>query len=100
MADKDVPAILRALARSDALRGARIITAEVSHRSLPAADLAAAWRRASTGGQALDVPDVADAFERAAGASRSADGPLLVAGSLYLVGAVRAMLMPDAIPGG
>jgi dihydrofolate synthase/folylpolyglutamate synthase len=100
MADKDVPAILRALAGSEALRRARIITAEVSRRSLPAAELAAAWRRASGGGEAIDAADVAAAFARAAEASRSADGPLVVAGSLYLVGAVRAMLLPDAIPGG
>ena len=116
MADKDVAGVVGALAGSTVLAGARVIATTVGGaRALPAADLAAVWTRVA-------VPrDVADALLPArprAGSSTSArrtvtaepdlvaaldrilagpPGPLVVAGSLYLVGAVRARLVDDPL---
>ncbi|MEO5941082.1 MAG: bifunctional folylpolyglutamate synthase/dihydrofolate synthase, partial [Candidatus Limnocylindrales bacterium] len=68
-------------------------------RALPAAELAAAWERA--GGAAPGArrsvtaePDVAAALDRILAGP---PGPLVVAGSLYLVGAVRARLVDDPL---
>ena len=97
MADKDVTSMVGQLASAAALRGARIITTRIDAlRALPAADLATAWRGASgTGaGHELVVREtVESAFEDALASVRSSDGPLLVAGSLYLVGAFRGRLV-------
>ncbi len=102
MGDKDVGAVVAAMAGSDALAGATIVcTALDLRRALPAADLAAAWR-AVLPGPGADVRVVADleaALDAALGLGR---GPVVVAGSLYLVGAVRARLVedPDLAPDG
>jgi folylpolyglutamate synthase/dihydropteroate synthase len=58
---------------------------------MPPADLADAWR-AVAGGRPETAPDPAAAIETALAAG---DGPVVVAGSLYLVGAVRALLVDD-----
>jgi dihydrofolate synthase/folylpolyglutamate synthase len=92
MADKDVPGLLRALAGSAGLSAARVIaTAVTTGRAMPPADLADAWR-AVAGGRPETAPDPAAAIETALAAG---DGPVVVAGSLYLVGAVRALLVDD-----
>jgi dihydrofolate synthase/folylpolyglutamate synthase len=52
-----------------------------------------AWRRVSSGGRVLD--EVERALELAAGMRRRPEQPVLVAGSLYLVGAVRGMLLGE-----
>ena len=95
MADKDVAGVVRALADSDALRDARIIcTALDLPRALPADALAAAWS-ADRGDRIVRVePDLATALGRVLD---SAPGPIVVAGSLYLVGAVRARLVDDPL---
>jgi len=101
MADKDVAGIIGPLAAADALRGARIITTRCdAPRAVPAADLVTAWRslanaRASHELVAWETVDAA--LEAALAAVRADGGPLLVAGSLYLVGAVRGRLIsaPD-----
>ncbi len=104
MADKDVPSVLAAL-DATALRGARIITTQVDlPRALPAAALAAAWLAAhpriqGSGpgirmGTVTAIPDADAALDAAlAGAA----GPVVVAGSLYLVGRARARLVSDPL---
>lgn len=97
MADKDVARIVGTLAASEALRGARIITTRIdAPRALPAADLAAAWRAAAdvrAGHEVVARETVEAALHEALASVRRDGGPLLVAGSLYLVGAVRGQLV-------
>ena len=93
MGDKDVPGTVAAIARSSALAGATVIcTAVDAPRALPAAELAAAWRVGLPDGDVRVAPDPASALELALATGH---GPIVVAGSLYLVGAVRAMLVDD-----
>ena len=97
MADKDVAGIVGRLASADALRGARIITTRIdAQRAMPAADLAAAWRAAAdvrAGHELVARQTIEAALDDAIAAVRSDGGPLLVVGSLYLVGAVRGRLV-------
>lgn len=105
MADKDVAGLLAPLTAAAALRGARIIaTTAPGGRALPADELAEAWRRVtatvspgtSAGGVEVQiVASLDEALERGTGAAREEEGPLIVAGSLYLVGAVRGALVHD-----
>jgi dihydrofolate synthase / folylpolyglutamate synthase len=94
MADKAVERMVGRLALTPALREARIVTTAVSGlRALPAEALAALWR--DLAGPTAEVRAIAsseDAFHAAVDLARSAGGPLIVAGSLYLVGAVRGWL--------
>lgn len=100
MADKDVGGIVDTLAASPALRGAAVIATTLPDlpRALPAADLAAAWRSSAPPSTALGhveaVDDPLRALERAAELAGDA-GCTVVAGSLYLVGLVRAHLIDD-----
>ena len=95
MADKDVAGILRALATSPVVSAATVIcTALDVPRALPAADLAAAWRAAVPGARVLVEPDPGAALDLALA---TGDGPVVVAGSLYLVGAARARLVDDPL---
>lgn len=95
MADKDVAGIIGALATSRALIGATIVctTLEVA-RALPAEELAARWRVGLPGGRIVAEPDHAAALDRALAGPAPA-GPVVVAGSLYLVGAARGQLVVD-----
>ena len=90
MADKAVDRMLDRLVAAPALRDAQVVTTAVSGpRAMPAEALAATWRR--LGGPGMDVraiPAASEAFDEAEALARSAGGPLIVAGSLYLVGAV------------
>jgi dihydrofolate synthase / folylpolyglutamate synthase len=94
MADKDVAAISQALASSPALGDARVIaTAVDSGRALPAGRLGAIWKNhMGHRGTVESEPDLEAALARALGGE---PGPLIVAGSLYLVGAVRERLVDD-----
>jgi len=95
MADKDVAGIVRALAAATSVRGATVICTRVDlPRALEPAALAAAWSAGSAGGRVLVEPDPAAALARAV---REPGGPIVVAGSLYLVGAVRALLVDDPL---
>ena len=106
LADKQLDRIVEALAPSSALRAALVIATTVpdTPRALPADEIAAAWRRAShAGGPAAGmevetVHSADDALARALELGRARGGPVVVAGSLYLVGHVRGKLMPDARP--
>ena len=94
MGDKDVTGILAPLAATAALAGARMIATQVAGaRALPAVHLAASWHAAAPGGpQPIAEPEPGAALERALA---FAEGPVVVAGSLYLVGEVRARLVDD-----
>ena len=93
MADKDVDGIIRALLASAALRDARVVCTSVGvPRAMPASDLATRWRSIAPelaiqaiepSGRALDT------------AINDAPGPVVVAGSLYLVGDARGRLVDD-----
>jgi dihydrofolate synthase/folylpolyglutamate synthase len=93
MSDKDVAGTARGLASAFALRGARIIATRVdTARGLPAPSLASAWRRSLPNGQVAAIPTVERALDTAI---REAHGPVLVAGSLYLVGEARRRWLHD-----
>ena len=95
MADKDVDGVIAGLAASSALRGARVLATTLdAPRALPAADLAARWRAAVPSLSVTDEPDAATAVDRAIA---EGDGPIVIAGSLYLVGLARAMLVDDPL---
>jgi dihydrofolate synthase/folylpolyglutamate synthase len=112
MADKDVAAAIRAVAASPALEGATVIATAVDlPRAMPATELAAEWREAASAmGRRVDVRAVADvdaAVDAAigedvvsrvpGGGGAGGRGPVVVAGSLYLVGAARARLVHDPL---
>ena len=93
MADKDVDGLIAALGTSRALAGARIIaTAVPGARALAPEALAARWHAAVPDAEVQVAPDPAAALDRAVA---TAEGPVVVAGSLYLVGAARARLVDD-----
>lgn len=81
MRGKDVTGVLRALA---SLEPSFVFTAVVDPNAHDPAELLAAWER--LGGRGRVEPDPARAV-RTAGAD-----PVVVAGSLYLVGAIRGMI--------
>ena len=94
MADKDVDGVIRALAGSAALADATVITTSLgSARAMHADDLAARWRDEDAGAARTIIaePDPIAALELAA----RGPGPVVVAGSLYLVGAARGHLVDD-----
>ena len=93
MADKDVAGVLAALAGSPVARSARVVCTQVDlPRALPAARLARGWAAVAPGSQPEVVTPAEAALDRALA---EADGPVVVAGSLYLVGAARARLVND-----
>lgn len=90
MADKSVAEVCGALAASPTLRTAQVICTSVGDvRSLAPEHLAANVRNAGLGAQVEIAATVGEALISAA----QRQGPIIVAGSLYLVGAVRAELM-------
>jgi dihydrofolate synthase/folylpolyglutamate synthase len=103
MEDKDVPAVLRGLAPlagAGPEEGTRIITTRVvdSPRAMSPRRLAEEWREAAMAAgmgapDAIPRPDPPSALQEALGGGQG--GPILVAGSLYLVGAMRALLVDD-----
>ena len=97
MADKDVDGVIDALATSGAIRDATLIATSVDAvRALPADDLAARWRARVPALGAVEVrTDPIEAVDAALARAAAAGGPTVVAGSLYLVGAVRAHLVDD-----
>lgn len=95
MGDKDVDGIVAALGGSSALRDARIVATQVAgDRALPAEVLAAHWRDARPGAIITAVSDVGAALD---GAVSAAPGPVVVAGSLYLVGEARRRWVDDPL---
>ena len=93
MADKDVDGLIGGLTRSPELATARVVATTLdAPRALPAEALAARWRSLAADASVAAVPDALDALDRALD---GAEGPVGVAGSLYLVGAVRGRLVDD-----
>ena len=95
MGDKDVEGVLGALAAAPSLAGAAVIATQVEGpRALPAASLAARWSAVAgpRSGPVTALPEPAGAVARAVA---QAAGPIVVAGSLYLVGAARALVVDD-----
>ncbi len=96
MADKDVAGTIAEIARSEAVRGATVVcTAPALPRALAPDALAAAWSRAGVPGLAVRTapsPEAALDDVLALG-----DGPVVVAGSLHLVGVVRSRLVDDPL---
>jgi dihydrofolate synthase/folylpolyglutamate synthase len=91
MADKDVDGVIVALSGAAALRGARIIaTRPEVPRAMAPELLAARWTTLASGAEPVADPRAALDVALA-----EAPGPIVVAGSLYLVGAIRAMLVDD-----
>jgi dihydrofolate synthase/folylpolyglutamate synthase len=99
MRDKDVAGMVAALGRSEALIDARIICTRLAYpRAMPAEQLAGAWARVGGRWTIIVEPDPPSALERALeGEGRWAGGPVVVAGSLYMVGEVRARLVDDPL---
>jgi dihydrofolate synthase / folylpolyglutamate synthase len=108
MADKDVAGIVAALARSASLGAGQVIAPQIDlPRALPAEDLAALWTDAAGSWAASPAGSAAGSGSgptvrviRPPGAAlelalAEAPGPIVVAGSLYLVGEVRALLVDD-----
>lgn len=105
MADKDVSGMVGAMMGPVTSSDALVLTTTVpgTPRALGAADLAACWSDAlAAAGQAngsrstrapVAIPDVDEALARAIAEARSGEGPIIVFGSLGLVGHVRGRLM-------
>ncbi len=90
MRGKRVSAVLRALAP---LRPRLIFTAVSDPHAHRPHDLLARWKRIGRGGEAVTEP--ADALRRAAELREAPGDPVIVAGSLYLVGALRGLLLGE-----
>jgi dihydrofolate synthase/folylpolyglutamate synthase len=96
MADKDVAGVVDALAAARSLGGATVICTSLDvPRALPSNDLAALWRAGLPGATVVVEPDPEAALDRAMASQPDAAGPVVVAGSLYLVGAARGRLVDD-----
>lgn len=95
MGDKDVEGVLGALAAARSLAGAHVVATQVEGpRALPAADLAARWE-AVAGPRSGRMAVMTEPAAAVASAVATAEGPVVVAGSLYLVGAARALVVDD-----
>jgi dihydrofolate synthase/folylpolyglutamate synthase len=94
MGDKDVDGMIEALGAAGAMRDARVIcTRPEGGRALDPATLAERWRTLAPVVASVSVrPGAGEAIDEAIA---SAPGPIVVAGSLYLVGDVRGRLLPD-----
>ncbi len=90
MRGKRVSAVLRALAP---LRPRPIFTAVSDPHAHRPGELLARWKRIGRGGEALTEPS--DALRRAAELREAPGDPVIVAGSLYLVGALRGLLLGE-----
>ena len=95
MADKDVAGTVTAMSSATALAGAHVIATQVAGpRSMSAQALAAVWARDDPRLRVTAEPDVDRAMDAALAEAR---GPIVVAGSLYLVGHVRARVVDDPV---
>jgi folylpolyglutamate synthase/dihydropteroate synthase len=82
-----------ALAAAQMLQSARVVATQLDvPRALPAAELAARWQALARSTVVTVVEDPSTAL---ATAIANADGPVVVAGSLYLVGLARGLLVDD-----
>ena len=103
MMDKDVDGVVTALARSASMAGVTVVCTSLDlPRAMPAGALAGRWARGldavtvPIGGRRARVLEEAEpiaALKRALAGPGT--GPIVVAGSLYLVGAIRSHLIDD-----
>ncbi len=93
MRDKDVAGMVGQLASASLFRGGHLVVTQVTPRGMAAADLAAAWQAARPGSAISLAGGAEEALEMGIRHAAGAGGPLVVAGSLYLVGAVRGLLV-------
>ncbi len=94
MRGKRVSAVLRALAP---LEPRPVFTRVAEGGALPPQELSRRWQRiAGAPGRSASSPGAA--METAAGLRATPSQPIVVAGSLYLVGAVRGMLAGEELP--
>lgn len=99
MRDHDADAVVAAVARARSVGGSVapitvVCTALDLPRALAADRLAAIWRDAVPGATVITAPDPDAALDRALA---DAPGPVVAAGSLYLVGALRGRLIDDPL---
>jgi dihydrofolate synthase/folylpolyglutamate synthase len=96
MADKDVAGIVGALRMTRSLADARVIATSVGGgRALTPEALSAIWTSDGPPGATVETaPDPDVALDRALDEGA---GPIVAAGSLYLVGAVRGRLVDDPL---
>jgi dihydrofolate synthase/folylpolyglutamate synthase len=99
MRDHDAEQVVAAVARARVVHEhgrtvSVICTALDLPRARPAAELAGIWRRQLPEATVSVEPDAERALERALATT---DGPVVVAGSLYLVGAIRRRLVDDPL---
>ena len=93
MADKDVDGVIAALVTAAALEGATVVCTSLDlARAMSATELATHWRAQPRAPRDVRVePDPSAALAVALAGS----GPVVVAGSLYLVGMARGQLVDD-----
>jgi dihydrofolate synthase / folylpolyglutamate synthase len=99
MRDHDAETVIAAVAGARAVAGSAlpvtvVCTALALPRALPADRVAAIWRQAVPGATVHVAPDPDAALDRALAI---APGAVIVAGSLYLVGAARRRLVDDPV---
>jgi dihydrofolate synthase/folylpolyglutamate synthase len=95
MGDKDVDGILRGLLTAAALSDLRVIATQVAgERALPAVELPRLWRAVRPDIEVTVLVDAGAALDRAIA---TAAGPVVVAGSLYLVGEARRRWVDDPL---
>jgi dihydrofolate synthase/folylpolyglutamate synthase len=94
--DKEIERMVGALRDSPLVRDARILAVTVpgTDRAVPAEDVATAWRSAGSDVEPMSDPN--EAFGIGLERARTDGGPIVVCGSLYLVGAVRGTLFGDS----
>ncbi|MCI0344369.1 MAG: hypothetical protein L0221_02845, partial [Chloroflexi bacterium] len=99
MSDKDVDGIAEAVLGSTATSGASVVCTSLDlPRAMGSEALAARWAAAaSRRGSRASVGAVEDPDAALDLALESSPGPVVVAGSLYLVGHVRARLVHDPV---
>ena len=99
MADKDVAATVRAVMASPLLDGATVVCTAIDlPRAMTPDALAAAWRDgAAAAGRAVRVLTAPSPTAAVDDALAGGTGPVVVAGSLYLVGEVRGRLVDDPL---
>jgi dihydrofolate synthase/folylpolyglutamate synthase len=96
MADKDVDGVIAALDGSRSLADATVVCTSLElPRAMAAADLAMRWRAHRPDRAIVIESDPIVALLRALEGRGGANGPIVVAGSLYLVGAARGQLLND-----
>jgi len=96
MADKDVDGIVRELVAAQAMLGATVVCTSLDvPRAMSALDVAARWKAGLPAARVIAEADHRVALDRALSSALGTSGPVVVAGSLYLVGAAREILVDD-----